>query len=169
MLILGIDPGKKGGIVMRDGLAVVYQRRADGPAGYRTQATNTDPDPGDLLTLWADLWCIGRPGLALLEAPSWHAGPAARMPASVAGRHGMEHALWRMLLAAHAVPYEVLRPQDWRKRAGITVAKGGDPKAATIAVVRARLPGLDLVPPRCSKAHDGLADAAGLALAGGVK
>ncbi len=51
MLILGIDPGKKGGIVMRDGLAVVYQRRADGPDGYRQQATNTDPDPGDLRTL----------------------------------------------------------------------------------------------------------------------
>ena len=167
MIVLGIDPGKKGAVVMLDGLEVVYSRRADGPDGYRTQATNTDPDPGDLLALWADL--PARPGLVLIEAPSWHAGPGQRMPASVAGRHGMEHALWRMLLAAHGVPYQVMAAKDWRKRDGIVVGKGGDPKAATVAVVRARLPGLDLVPARGSKAHDGLADAAGLALAGGVK
>lgn len=164
--VMGIDPGKKGAVVLLDGLDVLYSRRADGPDGYRTQATNTDPDPGDLLALWADL--PARPGLVLIEAPAWHAGEGARMKASVAGRLGMEHALWRMLLAAHGVPYEVVAARDWRRRAGIVVGKGCDPKAATIAAVRARLPGLELVPARGSKAHDGLADAAGLALAGGV-
>ena len=166
MMILGIDPGKSGGVVMLDGLEVVYQRAADKGDGYRAQGANQDPDPGDLLRLWADIMTMpGRPSLAVLETPSWHG--ATRMNAGVAGRLGIEHGLWRMLLSAHGVPYEVLAPKEWRKRAGIVVPKGGDPKAATIARVGALLPGLELVVPGCRVAHDGLADAAGLALAGG--
>lgn len=167
MMILGIDPGKKGGVVMLDGLEVVYQRAADKGDGYRSQGSNQDPDPGDLLRLWADIMATGRPALAVLETPAWHAGKGiCRMNAGVAGRLGIEHGLWRMLLSAHGIPYEVLSPKEWRKRAGITVPKGSDPKAATIARVGALLPGLDLVLPGCRVAHDGLADAAGLALAG---
>lgn len=164
MIILGIDPGKLGGAVMLDGLNVVYQRRADGPGGYWRTAARADPDPGDLLDLWADVLMVGRPALVVVEAPAWNA--ATRMNAGTAGRLGIEHGCWRTLLACHGVPYEVLRPQVWRKRAGIVVPQKGDPKVATVARVRALLPGLDLTPGRVTTPHDGLADAAGLALAG---
>lgn len=154
---------------MLDALTVSYQRRADGPGGYWQTPAKSDPDPGDLLDLWADLLLVGRPGLVVIEAPGWAAyGPrTGHMTAGTAGRLGIEHGAWRTLLACHGVPYEVLRPQAWRKRAGIVVPKGGDPKAATVARVRALLPGLDLTPGQVRTPHDGLADAAGLALAGG--
>ena len=87
------------------------------------------------------------------------------MAAGSAGRSGMEHGAWRGLLTAMGWPYFVIRAQEWRKAAGITVPRGSDPKQATIRVVRALLPTLELVPDGCRVPHDGIADAAGLALA----
>ena len=71
-----------------------------------------------------------------------------------------------MLFVAHGVRLLVLSPKRWRELAEIVVPRGGDPKAATIAVVQHRLPGIDLTPGRVQKPHEGLADAAGIAMAG---
>lgn len=168
-MILGIDPGRSGGIVALDGLEVVYARPADGPDGYHRHAPKADPDPAGMLQALLDVRELGRVTLVVIEAPAFGGAgqKGVRMSAGVAGHIGMEAGIWRGLLTAWGWPYAVLRPQDWRKRAGIPAAKGGDPKAATIAHVGRLLPGLDLYPGRKRVAHDGLADAAGMALAGG--
>jgi len=172
MIVLGIDPGKHGGVVLLDGRRLLYSRPADGPAGYMHTPPKTDPDPGDFMALWDEVIAVARPELVLVEAPSWHAGAGGRMSAGVAGRSGMEHACWRMLCAVHGVPYEVLAAKTWRKRAGIVVPRSSQPrkaaKAATIAKIRSLLPDLDLMPGAKRTAHDGLADAAGMALGGGT-
>lgn len=168
-MILGIDPGRAGGIVAIDSGIVLYQRPADGPEGYHRHAPKADPDPGAMMQALLEIRELGRVVGVVIEAPAFGgAGQAGRrMSAGVAGHIGMEAGIWRALLTAWGWPYEVLRPQDWRKRAGITVGKGGDPKAATIAHVGRLLPGLDLYPGRKRVPHDGLADAAGMALAWG--
>ena len=166
--ILAIDPGKKGGLVVLDGLDVVHQRRADGPHGYHQHAAKQDPDAAAMAHALEIARFTGRIEFAVLEAPSWHAGKDRSMNAGVAGRSGIEHGIWRALLTVHGIPFEVQRPQDWRKLARIVAPKDGDPKAATIAKVAAMLPGLDLYPGQCRNPHDGLADAGGMCLAGRV-
>ena len=162
MIVAGIDPGRDGAVVLTDGLTVIHQERA---REYLTHATKTDPDPAAFMALWSRLRNQGRISRAVVEAPAWYAPAGRKMNSGTAGRMGMEHACWRMLLALYGVPYEVLAPKAWRKRAGIVVPRKGDPKAATVAVVGRRLPTLDLYPGRCRTPHDGLADAAGMCLA----
>lgn len=162
MLILGIDPGRNGAVVLLDGLDVRHQERA---MVYLAHAPKTDPDPAAFLALWARLREHGPIARAVIEAPAWYAPAGRTMNSGVAGRLGMEHMAWRMLLALHGVPYEVLAPRAWRRRAGVVVPVKGDPKAATIAHVGRLLPTLDLYPGRCKQPHDGLADAAGMCLA----
>ena len=170
--ILAIDPGKKGGLVVLDGLDVVHQCRADGPHGYHQHAAKQDPDAAAMAHALEVARFTGRIDFAVLEAPAWHAiggqGKRYQMAPSSAGRSGIEHGIWRAMLTVHGIPFEVQRPQDWRKLARIVVPKDGDPKAATIAKVAAMLPGLDLYPGQCRNPHDGLADAGGMCLAGRV-
>jgi len=61
---------------------------------------------------------------------------------------------------------ETLRATAWRKLARITVGRGSDPKQATIAEMSRRLPDLALIPKGCRVPQDGIADAAGMCLAG---
>jgi hypothetical protein len=62
---------------------------------------------------------------------------------------------------------------EWKKRKAaharrLKVAKSKAAKDATIAEVSRRLPAVDLMPGRCTTAQDGIADAAGMVLAGRV-
>lgn len=166
-LTLGIDPGRSGALVLLRGRELVAARAADGPEGYHRHSPRADPDPASMHAALVALLEEGRPELAVIEAPAWYAGSGGRMSAGVAGRMGIEAGIWRALLVAHGIPYEVLSAAAWRKRAGIVAQAGGDPKAATIAHIGRLLPGLDLFPARKRIPHDGLADAAGMALAAG--
>ena len=164
-LLVGIDPGRSGAIVaLSPDREVVLALRGDGPEGYHRHAPKADPNEGAMLAALQQLTEFGRPAMVVIELPAWHA-PGARMPAGVAGRSGIEHGIWRALCAAHGWPVWLMGAKAWRKQAGIAGASGGDPKAETIAHVGRRLPGLDLYPPGKRIAHDGLADAAGMALA----
>ena len=78
---------------------------------------------------------------------------------------GHQFGIWCGILTTMGATYIILTAQKWRKVTGIVVPAKSDPKAATIAHVRRVLPSLDLVPTaRSRNAHDGLADAAGMAL-----
>jgi len=163
---MGIDPGREGGIVVLDGLDVVGQRRANGPEGYHVHEARTDCHHGTMAGAILALVGDRAPDLVILELPSWHAGKGRRkMAASTAGRHGIEHGAWRGILAGLGWAHLVLSAQQWRPLARIKGPRSRDTKAATIAHVDALLPGLDLRPGKCTTDHDGLADAAGMALA----
>lgn len=59
------------------------------------------------------------------------------------------------LLEAHGIPYELIRPQKWKKEFSIT----GD-KNSSIAVCKRLFPDVSLLPTeRCRKDNDGMAEA----------
>jgi crossover junction endodeoxyribonuclease RuvC len=59
------------------------------------------------------------------------------------------------LLEAHGIPYELVRPQKWKKEFSIT----GD-KNSSIAVCKRLFPDVSLLPTeRCRKDNDGMAEA----------
>ena len=161
MIVVGIDPGKTGGIVRLrsdDWLHVAAFRAEDtilvGRGGdYRVKA---------MCALLRDL----APELVVLEKQQ-------AMPPKVHGRvQGVASTasimramgLWEGVLGALEVPHVLVRPQVWQRR--ILAGAPGEGKARAIAVAERRLPGLNLTPGRCTKPHEGLADAACLALWG---
>lgn len=79
-------------------------------------------------------------------------------------RFGEGFGLWRGLLVGLGIPYFAVTPQVWKK--ALFPTTGLDhrgQKQAAIDFVHQSYPGVELVPPRCRVAHDGMADAACLA------
>ena len=159
MIVLGIDPGKKGALVAlgrddhRVSLAASYYAGRHLVPSLLVEA---------LRRMRADLG--GGHVVVVVEAQQ----SMPRQGVSSTFATGLNYG--RILGAVETMgwPLHVLRAREWRKLAGITIGKGADPKAATIAEVSRRLPDLDLTPGRCRVAQDGIADAAGMALAGRV-
>ncbi len=59
------------------------------------------------------------------------------------------------LLTAFRIPYELVRPQRWKKEFGCTSDKN-----TSIAVAQRLFPGVDLRrTPKCTKPHDGISEA----------
>lgn len=59
------------------------------------------------------------------------------------------------VLQALSVPYQLIRPQDWKKEFGLN-----SNKQDSIDVCKKLFPGINLLAtPRCKKAHDGMAEA----------
>ncbi len=79
-------------------------------------------------------------------------------------KYGRDYGKILGILDALGWPYETVPPAQWHRQ-----IVGGDPsegKARAAAVVAARLPDLELRPGRCRVPHDGIVDAACLALWG---
>ena len=158
MIVLGIDPGKKGALVAlgrddhRVSLASSYYAGRHLVPSLLVEALRRSADlgAGDAVVVVEAQQSMPRQGVSSTFATGLNYG--------------------RILGAVEAIgwPLHVLRAREWRKLAGITIGKGADPKAATIAEVSRRLPDLDPTPGRCRVAQDGIADAAGMALAGRV-
>jgi len=161
---LGIDPGRRGAVVAisLDGQRVIYARRADGPDGYWSAGPRQTITPADLDAAIAPVIAWTRH--AVLEEVGWYVPGGRRLAPSTAGKVGIQHGIWRGLMFGLRVPFSVMGPREWRAEARIMQVPGS-PKLGTIMHVRRYLPDLDLTPGRCSMPHDGLADAAGMALA----
>jgi len=165
VVYIGIDPGGSGAVVglpwsgSHAGPPVAV--RADGPGGYQRSALKAGLTVSLYLQALRTVADGNTVGGVLVEMPSTRPGESA----SSGQRSGMHVGAWLGLLAALGWPYEVIRPQSWRRLAGIVVPAKGDPKAATLSAVMARIPDLDLMPGAVRTPHDGIADAAGLALA----
>jgi Holliday junction resolvasome RuvABC endonuclease subunit len=84
-----------------------------------------------------------------------------KMGAASSASNGLNHGIIRAVLAMMAIPHEIVPPARWKKA---VCPGGGDPKARAIAVAERMLPTLNLRPGKSRKPHDGLADAACLAL-----
>ncbi len=146
MLVLGIDPGCKGGFALvGDGVE---------PCAWAM--------PDTLTGILAALQHYPKPDLCCLE--SVHAMPGQGVSSCFTfgrGFGGLE-----ALMAFKSIPVALVTPQRWQ-RAVLGRLPGDEGKRAVLNWARAQWPGLSLkASPRCKVDSDGLADALGLAFYG---
>lgn len=134
MTYIGIDPGKKGGF------AVLYD-------GGRAVVRPWDEREFVLCMKDAsELMCI-----ACLE----HVGAMPGQGVTSMFTFGQGFGFIQGILTAYWIPFELVRPQKWKKEFSIT----GD-KNSSIAVCKRLFPDVNLLPTeRCRKEHDGMAEA----------
>lgn len=137
MTYIGCDPGKKGSLaVLKDGVVSVY--------------------PFDENAYIAVLGAVDPHGaVCCLE----HVGAMPGQGVTSMFHFGENFGFIQGVLRAYKIPFELVRPQKWKKEFSIT----GD-KNSSIAVCKRLFPDLNLLPtPRCRKESDGFAEAALLA------
>ncbi len=155
MRVAGIDPGKKGALVSLDtNSTLVAAYPADLAGGY------CDKGRGDTYNkrMMLDILRNEKPDLVIIEKQWSRAGESG----VVGFATGLGFGLWLMALTATDTPFEVVSPQRWKAWCGIL--SGG--KGAAIRYVEDRLPALNLSPGKSTNKHDGIAEAACMALCG---
>ena len=163
-MIVGIDPGLKGGMVaMQHNRCVAQVRMSDvAPDGWR-------PGVARLIADYANEWRdIDNLCIAYIEALGRRPGEGA-VGASTAGVG------WGLIvgaLTATGVRVQTVTPAAWRRAAGLPArsadADGKRAAKADVASWAAQVPGLTLMYPRCRTIDQGIADAACIAFAGGI-
>lgn len=156
MNILGIDPGKDGAaVLLRDGAHVHAVLSSELLCGQSWEASHSE------VTRWLRLlhttWGLD---LVVLERLGGRPGEGATSARTM----GIGWGLWLGAASTLGVPVIVPTPQRWQRE--ILADLPGDTKARSVAWCRAHLPALDLTPGRRRVPHDGLADAACLAIYG---
>lgn len=157
---IGIDPGLKGGIVVLGdaGPAPLYIPMPVARAGTGGKETLDMPAIVHILARYHD-------AVVALEEPGSRPGQSAQSVMTSGRNHGrIEGALVTLARIRMGLRYDLVRPQAWQKALGIA-GKDADPKARSIALCQRLLPAIDLTcHGRFKKPHDGIADAACLAL-----
>lgn len=154
-LFVGIDPGKKGGICAINDREQVFLLERTPLVG----TTKKVYDEQAMANLIRDLFLSQRVKLVCLEK----VGAMPGQGVTSMFNFGMGYGLWRGFLAMCDLPRMNPTPAKWKKEmlAGIPA---DDKKAMSITAAKQLLPQAELVPPGCRKPHDGLAEAALLAL-----
>lgn len=150
MTYIGIDPGKEGAIVRLGGA---------GDAAWLLPYDDAGLSGRELARMVREDLCGWNPYVILERAQSFPGQGIAS-----AFRYGRDYGVIVGVLDALGVPYRTVPPGVWHR--AVVGGSGDDPKARARAVVEARLPGLDLRPGKRRKAHEGIVDAACLALYG---
>jgi len=156
MNILGIDPGKDGAAVLiRDGAHVHAVLASELLCGQSWEAAHAE------VTRWLRLVHATWPlDLVVLERVGGRPGEGATSARTM----GVGWGLWLGGASMLGVPVIIPTPQRWQRE--MLSDLPGDTKARSVAWCRAHLPELDLTPGRRRVPHDGLADAACLAVYG---
>jgi crossover junction endodeoxyribonuclease RuvC len=156
MNILGIDPGKDGAAVLiRDEAHVHAVLASELLCGQSWEAAHAE------VTRWLRLVHATWPlDLVVLERVGGRPGEGATSARTM----GVGWGLWLGGASMLGVPVIVPTPQRWQRE--MLSDLPGDTKARSVAWCRAHLPELDLTPGRRRVPHDGLADAACLAVYG---
>lgn len=132
MTYIGIDPGKDGA------LAVISESGG-------VQAVPFDPE-----TYRSALRAVSSPAIVCLERVSAMPGQGVTSMFSF----GQNFGYIQGLLEAFEIPYELVRPQKWKKEFGISG------KNQSVEVCKRLFPGVSLRrTERCKKDHDGMAEA----------
>lgn len=172
---LGIDNGLSGGLCWLTGLLDTDFKSVI-PMPVRSAGKSNRPDIQVIKTWLNDLIRQhGRPALVVIEksqtmrqvgGKDGATGGERKQQGSVqAHTQGFNAGMLMGLFEFLNMPIEEPMPQTWK--AAVLKGYGTKDKDAMIAVCRQRFPSLCLtVGPKSKKPHDGIADAAGLALFG---
>lgn len=132
-----IDPGKEGGLALLQGEEI--------------QTFRFDRDV--YRCILSDL--RGESAMCCLE----HVGVMPKNGAVSMFHFGEGFGWLQGTLEAYGIPYELVRPQKWKKEFSVTADKN-----TAIQVCKRLFPELNLVPAGCRKEHDGMAEAALMAV-----
>jgi hypothetical protein len=156
-VFVGIDTGKHGAMVALDEEKRPLLVRAGGYFLVGDRAS--DYDEQRILTALDDVAALGGFPEFALERTRGIPGMSA------ISTWGMGHGygLWKMALTARTLTHRTPFPQQWQRV--LSTTEGSDIKTRSIKHCQAQVPALNLRPntPH-QKPHDGLADAANLAL-----
>jgi crossover junction endodeoxyribonuclease RuvC len=157
MIYIGIDPGLEGGIVaINSRLAVV----AAVPMPTAKQPTHNEIDVAKIAALLTELR-LDHAGDLLVAIETLPYGRPGQRGVASAQTMGVNYGMLRGCLETMGIPYFLVGAQRWQKE----VCPGsGDPKLRSIAFCKKALPALDLTPGAKKKPHDGMADAACIAV-----
>lgn len=134
MIYIGIDPGKSGALGCIDtsngaAFAVPFNREA-----YINELRN----------------CAQKEAIVCLE----HVGARPGQGVTSMFSFGENFGFIRGVLEANGIPYELVRPQKWKKEFSITADKNG-----AVEVCKRLFPGVSLLPTgKCRKDSDGMAE-----------
>jgi len=165
MIVIGVDPGLKGAIAAIDGDRVAYRLLIDcyDPDGARiVPALFRAAVAAVAAELGGDAVAIGVERQQAMKRQGRTQGVSSTFKTAI------NYGLILGLCDGLSYPIYDLHPKVWRREAGITVAKGADPKIATIRRVKSLYPLINLRPGEGRRKkrtdHDGIADAVGIAL-----
>jgi crossover junction endodeoxyribonuclease RuvC len=154
----GIDNGKDGGLVIM---------REDGAQieGWVMPTFDDGIDMVELLRVlreeWLSLTRALRPSALFVVLEKAQSMPKQGVASSF--KYGRGYGAAEMALISLQIPYQLVPPLTWQKPM-LHGMPGSDTKARSVNKCRQALPTLDLMPGRRRKPHDGLADAACMAL-----
>ena len=132
---IGIDPGKSGAMIVMNGDATVALRTPFDQTAYRDVLAALDPSRS----------------FAIVE----HVGAMPGQGSVSMFHFGENFGFIQGLLAAFQIPFELVRPQKWKKEFSCTSDKN-----TSIAVAKRLFPAFNLKrTPKCTKDDDGLAEA----------
>ena len=136
MKYIGIDAGKKGALAIIDDHGIVGV---------------TVFDEGKYADILGAVWNGKGEAICCLE----HVGAMPGQGVTSMFSFGENFGFIQGLLKANGIPYELVRPQKWKKEFSITKDKN-----TSIEVCKRLFPNVSLLPTdRCRKDHDGLAEA----------
>ena len=132
MIYIGIDPGKEGGLAILNG--------------------------EEVQTFWYDrdtYRCVlsdlrGEKAVCCLE----QVGAMPGQGVTSMFHFGEGFGWLQGTLEAYGIPYELVRPQKWKKEFSVTSDKN-----TAIQVCKRLFPSVNLIPSGCRKEHDGMAEA----------
>jgi len=156
-IFVGIDGGLNGGITVIDDAQIVLHKWVIPTIKLRGKK---EFDVNEIVKLFVNL--IGKYGkeihVALEHA---HVRPVSGKRACFTTGGG--YYLMQGILAALNISFEIVPPKKWQKE--LLSGLGSDTKQASIMYCKQKWPHVDWTPTeRSKKAHDGITDAAGLAI-----
>lgn len=138
MYFIGIDPGKSGAIAVIDHEGRVWD-------------TNTFNEK-DYAVLLREM---SHPNIGSVKVVLEHVGAMPGQGSVSMFNFGSNFGFIRGLLTAYEIPYELVRPQKWKRMFSCTSDKN-----TSVDVAQRLFPDVDLRrTARCSKPHDGIAEA----------
>jgi crossover junction endodeoxyribonuclease RuvC len=139
MIYVGVDPGQKGG----------YAVISTSETGQEVFAY-----PWDDTFFVMEMQALSRMGNGIVAAVE-KVGAMPGQGVTSMFNFGMNFGWIQGVLQAYGIPYELIRPQKWKKEFSVT----GD-KNSSIAVCKRLFPTVSLLPTeKCRKDNDGMAEA----------
>ncbi len=142
-IIIGIDPGKKGAIV------VVRSEFID---CYSMPLIGKDLDEKEINRILDLSHREGHKVIAFIEKV--HAMPGQGVTSMF--NFGMGYGMLRMALTANSIPYQLVTPQAWKK---VILAGLSKDKSEAINYIARKYPDVNLMPGRKRVLDSGIADA----------